>query len=367
MQAILHIPKPLPVNSDRPSEIRPLRMLDAFNAIGCQVHLVAGESTERKRAAHALERRIRNGEHFDFCYAETANRPLALSDSDGVPRHPLFDYRLLQRIRAAGIPIGLFIRDLYWRFDFYRDMLPPLARNLALPLYYLDFMVYRRYADHIFLPSTRMAEYFPRPVAETRRSALPPGIDTGQGVRLSNDPAGQGLRCLYVGGATPPFYDLSDVLAYFGNSTHTLTIVCRAAEWQAIAGHYANLLTERIRIVHAGQDQLPELYGSADLALLVRAPNAYLDFAMPFKLLEAVQFAVPVVVSGNNAASEFVSNNQLGWTIPDVGALAAQLDELAAKRQLIREMSSHCVAAFHENSWAARARTVVETLLGSGR
>ncbi len=113
MRIIFHHPLPLDSNARSASGIRPLRMLQAFKDLGCEVDLVTGHAAERKVAIKKIKQNIKNGVTYSFLYAESSTMPTTLTEPHHLPVNPLLDWRFFQFCKTRKIPIGLFYRDIY--------------------------------------------------------------------------------------------------------------------------------------------------------------------------------------------------------------------------------------------------------------
>lgn len=65
---IFHCPVKNEGNPDA-SQLRPLKMIEAFRQIGYDVAVVYGDGAERKKSIAAIKRSIRGGVKYDFCIA----------------------------------------------------------------------------------------------------------------------------------------------------------------------------------------------------------------------------------------------------------------------------------------------------------
>src|SRR4029077_16899632 len=123
---------------------------------------------------------------------------------------------------------------------------------------------------------------------------------------------GSGLRLFYVGGVTPPVYDLTPLLegsawASSHDLTHPLTICCREADWQRRPATYDRYLGPHVRVVHnRNRQELIELYSGHDVAVM---PYGTLnsDWAMPIKFPEAIGLGLPVLAGSGTAVARIVA------------------------------------------------------------
>ena len=360
---IFHHPLPVAADATAASGIRPWQMIEAFRSLGLDVDVVAGHSAQRARQVTEVDRRLRQGERYAFVYAESSTEPTLLTDPHHLPVRPFLDFAFFARLKARGVPLGLFYRDIYWRFPGYGAELALWKRGAARLMYRYDLLQYRRLLDRLYLPSMEMARHVPwiRPEC---MAALPPGyIDRPQVL-----PRGGPLRLLYVGGIGSHYrmHALFRVLHELPQ-VH-LTLCTREAEWQTMRREYALPPAGNIEVVHRSGPALQALFEEADACLLFVEPQAYREFAAPVKLYEYIGAERPVIASAGTLAGEFVAEHNIGWTLPytteEIAALLRQLSEnrslLASKREaLLRIRPLH--------SWQARARQVVSDLAGAPR
>lgn len=350
---------PLAVGSDpsRGSSLRPAEMLRAFENIGYEVVQVTGQSRERARKIKQVLDDVEKGRVIDFVYGESATTPNALSDESHIPRHPMLDARFFRSMRHANVRVGVFYRDIYWRFDEYNTATGPAKRTAAKAFYRLDLEAYRRGVDVLFVPSEAMGDLLP---ARLRRSLrivpLPPG-GTPPPTHPSAEPRG-GIRIIYVGGVSPPLYSLDRTFqAIDGREDVSLTVCCRPSERSHLQDTPSNCT-----IVHAQGSELDELYRQADLALALLGSHPNREFAIPIKVFEAIAHDVPVIVDRGTAVGDLVDELGLGVTIGQNDPFEALLDELVRDDDGRRALTQHVAASRDDHTWNARARSVVEAL-----
>ena len=270
-------------------------------------------------------------------------------------------------LKANSIVTGVFYRDVYWRFIRF-GMHHSLRRMAAKPLYSLDWRLFYNKADHLFLPTLRMAAYLPQVVRDGRFSALPPGCD-GSAIRDAGFPlrrrGGNGpLRLFYVGGVTPPRYDLKPALEVAKAVPYCrLTICCREKEWAGVRHLYGAERLTNVRIVHEQGEGLLRHYREADVALIALLPNEYLSFAAPYKMYEAASHGTPVLAVGDTETARIVEREGFGWSFGDLGKAVDFLREAAADGKMLGEKSRSVLERARMNTWEERARQVVDTLV----
>lgn len=355
---IYHVPYPLKSDANTGSGLRPMRMLEAFRSLGYDVEVVSGESKDRRKIIKGLKTRISAGESFDFLYSESHTMPTALTDKDHLPRHPFMDITFMRFCRRNGIKVGLFYRDVYWRFPAYKEAVGLGFRLITKTLYNFDLLAYKTALDKLYLPSLGMGKFVPHFPAD-RQEALPPGGE----LHDADAEESEGIHLFYVGGLGG-YYKMHDCVAAVANSKNTyLTICTREDEWRQVADSYSDIMNERIRVVHKSGDELIPFYAASDICMLFIEPSIYRSFAAPIKFAEYIGFGKPVIVNEGTNVSEFVQANGNGWTIPfDQEALTTLLDDLAENPEKIAHVTDTTLRIRTDNTWAARARQVARQL-----
>lgn len=354
---VFHAPYPLDPAPRSASRQRPNQMLAAFMGLGHRVHRLTGLPFQRSLALADLRHRLAAGQEIEFLYSENSTQPNLLATSLRAGIAPALEARVLALCARHGIPVGQFYRDVYWRFEESQASVPLPRRLLMQAAYRADLAVLRLSTAHMFLPSLPMAPIVPFP--EDRVSALPPGAP------VHDSPSPGGLSLLYVGGIGAG-YALDEGLRALAQIPEAhLTMVVREAEWETHRERYAPLLTDRVRIVHAGSDELQELYDAASACLLLVAPDGYRRFAVPLKLFEYLGYGKPVLASSGTLAGDMVEEMGSGFTVEnDHAEIAALLRRLAADPSLLEDAAVRAREAGRRNTWRERALTVSAVLTG---
>lgn len=341
------------------SQKRPKQMLHAFQAEGFEVHAVVGESRERARSIAKIEAAAQTGTKFDFIYHESTNIPIFLADPDHKPRHPLLDFGFFRRMRKHGVPVAAYYRDVHWLF---REKRVSLAHSAATyPTFWLEWWGYQRTVDQLFLPSIEMAKFLPSPWTGSVRE-LPPGSEFSLSHASNSAAAGGPLKLLYVGGVSPPVYDLTQMFDVCRKAPFVeLTVCCREAEWASQTSRYG-ALPPNVKVAHRQGDGLTELYQKADLFFFGLVPRPYLDFAMPVKIFESIGFGLPFVAFSGTCAGRFIDQEKLGWSVKSVGEVVEVLSRLHQNPAEVRSVQARVAESQPQHSWRARARTVAQTL-----
>lgn len=365
---LFHHPHPLAAQPRTGSQIRPVRMRDAFRSLGYEVVEVTGFTTERLKSLRQVMSDIDRGRRFAFCYSECTTMPTALSDPNHMPLHPFADPLLFRGLKKAGIPSGLFYRDVYWRFDEYREQVPIHKRALSIPLYRFDLLWYSKFVDIVYLPSLGMADSIPG-AQHLRLAELPPAFTPADDVpdRPRSGPPpddGEGpLRLFYVGSVTPPIYDVTPLLsAVRAVPGIELTLCCPESE-RDVLETYPEELRVAVDVVHVSGAALTPLYERSDVACLVMGSHPYRDFAMPVKLFEAIGHHRPIIASRATAAGRFVEENELGWTFEEDSEVMGLLKRLLDDRLEVSVGRDHVRERADAHTWTARAAKVADDLI----
>lgn len=365
---IFHIPNYIDLKYSSGSQIRPIKMLNAFIEQGYEVDTVVGYAQERKKSIKLIKDKIRQGIKYEFAYSESSTMPTLLTEKHHLPTYPFLDFGLFQFLRSHQINIGLFYRDIYWLFEDYKKQVSLYKRMVSIPFYRYDIWRYTNLLKVIFLPSLRMSKYIPNSYLQDKAHSLPPGcaIRSMPNLAEENQPSIK-LKLLYVGGVLPPFYNLQPLLQGINKTnTTSLTLVCRQKEWQKIGNFYKNIGLNNVNIAHVSGQELNSFYTEADLFAIIRQSDPYLDFAMPVKLFEALGYGLPIITSAGTAVARFVQENNIGWTISNsdefsqlISYLQNNRDELIAAKQRVKRIR-------HQHTWCARAETVAKALTPRG-
>ncbi|UBH04864.1 hypothetical protein K8P10_000375 [Leucobacter sp. Psy1] len=362
-EMIFHAPYRLNPEATSASGLRPVRMLRAFTELGYRVHQVVGTSSERAREIRRIRGAIARGEiRPEFVYSESSTMPAFMTDPDHLPRHPFVDAAFFRFCERRGIRVGLFYRDIYWRFPIYRESVrAPIAQAMRL-LYRFELAAYRVAGLRLFLPSLEMGRWIPI-LPRTRMRALPPG---GEIRDAATTATADRLRLLYVGGLGSNYQLHETVRAVSEVPDVELTICTRPAEWEQRSAEYGEFVGDRVRVVHRSGEELRELYAAADVCVLAVKPIVYWDFASPMKLYEYLGYGKPVLASEGTLAGRVVESEGIGWTVPyREDALRAVLERLSADRGEVERCAVRAREVRAEHSWEARARQAAVALTGS--
>ncbi|WP_234416112.1 MULTISPECIES: glycosyltransferase [unclassified Actinomyces] len=266
----------------------------------------------------------------------------------------------MRTMHRAGVPVGVFYRDVYWRVPTAETRTP--YGRIANALQRGDLYGYRRNRVHFFLPSVPMSELVGLGPGDSF-SSLPPGGEAGRALPLP-DAAG-GLRLVYVGGLGS-HYDLTAFVAAVAATPNVgLELVTRASQWQAAVAQNPVLLGDSITVRHLSSSELEPVYARSHVGVLAVKPSKYRDIAVPVKLFEYLSFGRPVIATCGTEAGRIIDANGAGWVVdynPD--AFAALLLHLTHAPEEVEEKAAAARAVARESTWADRARAVALTLTG---
>ncbi len=345
---------------------RPVQMLEGFKAAGFRVIQIIGNAGQRRRRIARLKRLVRRGLVVAFCYSETSNLPLFFNEKNRLPVFPFLEYRFFRWLRKQSIPTGLFLRDLHWRFPHFRHY--PLYKRLpAVLFYWLDWLSYMSRCDRLFLPSVGLADHLPTKPRRGSITVLPPGCTRRNTLPLigAAKPRGSrpGLSMFYVGGVTPPLYNLAPIFDCARElPLERVVICCRQGEWQRARTLYAGGIPANVRIVHAQGAELSGYYRKADLFLFTLEPYEYLNLAMPYKVFEAISYKLPILTFARGEAARWIEKEDAGWIVKDLSSLILLIERLRDTPDLITKKRIWLQTLAEKHSWTNRALSVASAL-----
>ena len=366
---IFHIPCFISADGKSGSQIRPQKMIEAFKKNGYHVDIVMGYGKERKKQIQYIKQNIEKGKKYDFLYSESSTMPTLLTEKNPLPCYPFLDFSFFAYCKKKGINIGLFYRDIHWKFEKYKEIVPWYKRMFSIQMYKYDLRKYLKLVDILYLPSIEMKKY----ISEYRFSkvrVLPPGalleeevIEKRKNYFLSNK--NNELKIFYVGGVTG-IYDLRSVLKAIKDKENVyMTICCRENEWEKNKEFYDSCLTERITIVHESGENLKKLYLKSDICSCFFPLSEYMSFAVPIKLFEYIGNVTPVIVTKGTVAGKFVEKFGNGISVPyDIEKLSNAIEEVLNNRGMLIEMHENACNCLEQNTWKCRALQVEKDLKG---
>lgn len=363
-KCIFHIPFHIDPNYPSGSQIRPVKMIQGLTDAGYDVDIVMGYGKERKNSIKKIKLNIKNGVKYDFLYSESSTEPTLLTEKNHFPCYPMLDFDFFRYCKKNGIKIGLFYRDVYWKFKDYKKKLPLYKYLLAIVFYKYDLIKYNQLVNILYLPSIGMYKYMKYNFKE-KINELPPAVDElREETNKTIEKDDLKLNIFYVGGVDS-FYNIEQIFIIANKMEFiNLTVCCRKNDWQNYKSKYEKYLNERIKIVHESGDDLNKYYENADLLSLYLEPSVYREFAMPVKLFEYIKFKKCIIATQGSATGNFVEKNDIGWSISySIHDLMELLNLIKNDRKLLRDKEKNFERIISDNLWISRANKVARDLL----
>ncbi len=361
-RCIYFYPQPIAENPSAGSALRPYQMLQAFRDIGYEVDAVIGYGAQRKEKIRKVSENIKNGVQYDFMYCENVNTPMLLTDKDHIPRHPFMDFRFFKLCRRYHIPIGLFYRDVYWKFPLFSKTVSWLKRAILIPLYTYDLTQYRKWLNVLYLPTFRMQQYV---MQNFYSRELPPGgvLRPESYECRRNRSVGENLKVFYVG-STSELYDNKKLFQAVQETPGVhLTVCTHQKQWEQCQSDYAPYMCDRITIVHHSGEALRAHYENTDVAAYCLNHDEYLDMAMPIKVFEAISYGTPLVATSIHSIAQLIRKNDVGWvTETSVDGIKKILEYLRDHPEEIRAKTENTIRMAMSSTWRCRAQQVAQEL-----
>lgn len=352
---IYHIPLKIDKALHSASQIRPMKMIEAFKSIGYDIDLVEGNAKERKKKIKVIKENIKKGVKYDFLYSESSTMPTLLTEKHHIPLFPFLDFSFFSYCKKHKIKIGLFYRDIYWCFDNYDTS---INRKIAKWFYKYDLRKYQELVDVLFVPSLEMLSYLPTQL-NIRSYELPSGCIIAEAKKgmVNNDK----LEFLYVGGIGE-HYDLSLFLQVIKNKQCHFTLCCRENDWNKVKSKYERFIGDNVSVVHKSGEELNHLYNKADIFCLFVEPNEYREFAVPYKLFETIGRKCPILASKGTWVGNYVEKHKIGFVCDYDYSKLSNMIESMTNYQL--ECYRNNIGLHAEsNTWESRCNFVKSLLI----
>lgn len=366
-RCILHVPNYIDPEGKSGSSKRPVKMLQAFRNCGYEVDCVMGYGKERKDSIDRIKKFISAGVIYDFLYSESSTMPTLLTEKDHIPRHPFMDFGFLKLCRKHGIKIGLFYRDIQWKFSIYTDNVSWYKRCVSVPFYKYDLKKYEKLVDVLYLPTKTMASYLQSNKLTEKARVLMPGAEFEKG--LSDEKKVYNFKqkpvsILYVGGVDR-IYNLKAFFCALKDMQGEVEAVvcCREKEWGSCKNMYEPYIGENVKIIHTSGRGLTPYYRKADLCCAFAGKGEYMSMAMPVKIFEYLGNYVPILATKGTVSGKFVEETGIGWSIEnDEKSLKNCLREIIKKPDMLAEKRKNEIQILKFHTWEARARQVIHDL-----
>ena len=366
-KCILHVPNYIDPAGRSGSSKRPVKMLQALKNCGYEVDCVMGYGNERKSSINRIKQRISEGVKYDFLYSESSTMPTLLTEKDHIPRYPFLDFGFLKFCKKKEIRIGLFYRDIQWKFSIYTDNVSWYKQRVSIPLYQYDLKKYEELVDILYLPTSEMAKYLEKDRLTEKVHVLMPGAEINRNLdeekkiyNFKHRP----ISILYVGGVDR-IYDLKEFFCALKKMAGEAkaVICCRKEEWDSCKNIYIPYLGENIKIIHESGERLIPYYRRADLCCAFAGKGEYMSMAMPVKIFEYLGNLVPVLATKGTVSGRFVEEEDIGWSVEyDEQALEKCLKEIINAPEMLIQKRENQKKILKFHTWEARARQVIQDL-----
>lgn len=350
---------------DSGSGVRPVAMRQAFEALGLSVYCVDGWPKNRRKREESIHDAMRflDTHTVKACYVEPPSGPIFLRA----------DRQLLMRVHEKGIPMGIFYRDLFWRFDTKFHGVSWLKRRLIRFLQERDLRLFKKTMDLFFFPSAQVAEAADFGVSWM---SLPPGCSDDDEVVRQRAEKERILHkevpaLLYVGGILGDYgLDLLlDSMQRLNATTTrmTLELVCRSAEWEAFCHEHPVENFSWLHVQHLQGEKLLPLYRDTDFAVIPFHKTPYMDFSVPVKLFEYLSHLKPIFATRCNAIAEVLEQEKIGWLCDaNAAAMHEQMVRVLENREEASDVKAAMPEARMRNTWQKRAQKAYDAIRKAG-
>ena len=354
---IFHTPVMFDKQLHSGSEISAQKMLKAFKSIGYEVDLVMGYVKDRKEQIAKIKQSIKDGVKYEFLYSESSTVPTALTQKHHFPIAPFLDFNFFNFCKKNNIKIGLFYKDIHWKFDQYINSVSFLKRKIAEIFYKYDLIQYEKYVDILYLPSLLMFKHIPTSF-DKEVIALPPGFEHNN--KCDNQYSSENLNFIYVGGLGE-LYNLQLFTKVIDELKDIRFNLCtRENEWNKNKIKYKS---SAIDVYHLSGSKLADVYSKSSIGVLFVKPTPYWEFVMAVKLFEYISYKKPIIAVKNTAVGNFVEENDIGWALDyNENELKSLIINLQNNPSLINTKVKNIEKIMHLHTWEARASQVAKEL-----
>ena len=259
--------------------------------------------------------------------------------------------------KALGIPVLTYIRDAYQLFPEYY---PPdsLRHRFGRAVFRPTIAALRAASTRLAFPTEGLAEAV-QGAGERPHVLLPPASPPP--VEVSRAPGARQL--LFVGDARLPVHGADRLVVAVGlarerGATMELTVVARPG--QEPPGPHPPWL----HLVRAEGPRIHELLSTVVATVIPRPRTPYNDVALAIKLFDYLSYGRPVLVTDCTEQARIIREADAGIVVGDsIEELADGVTRVAgASPEQIDAWSAHAHDAAGRQSWASRARQVVDLL-----
>jgi len=355
---IFHYPGPFYDILDTGEKKRPKKMYEAFCELGYDVFPIVGSYREREEKFNQIRNNI---EAFNFIYCENSTMPITMVDENHIPKPFSIDKKLFKLAHNKKIPIGVYYRDLYWKFNSFKKEIGILKYYLSLYFYKNELKFYSKYSDVLFVQSLEFKKAVPY-FCQDKIYELPPG---GDGTENINNEISLPLQLIYIGSIKPPIYDISDAIEIIKSMTDKpiiLNLVIRKSQSYLIKDYYKGL-SDNIKVNHVSGKELYKLLQQSHIALMHYRKDKYRKLVKPLKLFEAITFGLPLITNYGTATATFLKQNKFGWIVDAKNDLNKLLNYLISNFHEVKNKRKKIIEHIEEHTWIARAKSVEFVLM----
>lgn len=184
---IFHYPGPI----TRSISGRPIRLnliTEAFNKHG-NTFYITGHVDTRYMLFQKLKffLKVLKIKKPSWVYSEThTNATLLIHGYKKIIKSLKADYALFNWSKKNRIPLSVYIRDAHWKLPEYKYKIwkqSVLKRKIKEAFHHLDFFIWERFTDNIYIPNKKFIDYLPRST-HMKAIPLPPGTTFFNGLNI---------------------------------------------------------------------------------------------------------------------------------------------------------------------------------------
>ncbi len=341
--------------------IRPKMLIESFSSIGLKPILIDGNPQSIYEKIVKIE-----WEEIAFAYGENLTIPLFLSEGKKkIATNYFFWEKIFKVLKKHNIPTGFFIRDIYWRFpSLLKRNYSFLQIRALLPLYMLEYQLYYRYANVLFVPSLKMSEFLPgNKIFRKRFVELPPG--TKPEFINAHYTTGN-LDLVYFGGIVGS-YEMPLVFSLLKTNLEGVKwhFFVRKREWNELEKRYGKFPSS-VKVYHIERNKLRKVLENLS-PILVYFPSPickYNSFNRNLKIMDAISWGIPIIIPKGVGYSKLVEEKDIGWVIKyDSDTLKNLIIFLRKKPEEIINKKINIEKCAYEETWEKRAQIIAESLM----
>ena len=341
MKIIYYAPENLSLKKEIPLNLAPKRRTFYIKKAlekKAEVFTICGDKNERKELIEKFHKEHTFAE-FDGLYAESTNWPLRI-----------FDYIFFYKA-AKKIPITIFYRDCYWKFPKVYFKVNSLNRLISYFRFVVELLYFKKIFTHFFFPSI----YFNEILKVKSFSSLPPG--TSKIASKTDVMKFDGINMLFAGSLSYGFEILYDVVKELERRDVKFKLYIISAD-------DFNSDSKNVIQYKTPFNQHFELIKKMHIGLIPRKPDAYLDTAIPFKIVDYMAFCLPILTINNLAAKDFIEKRKIGFAVDyDVNSICDAIEKFIQNPQIWNDMKNRVDYQIqNEDNWDSRIEIIFKTI-----